>query len=167
MKRTRIKLIGGFMPTYKNKSNRMKKMMICVCALFLMLSCAPSNKKGNESNNKETQQVTDDMHNASNSLSYGGVYEGTLYLADSSAINMIVTLDYDGNYTKKTTHPNTRPEKTSISSGKFTWDNNGTVITLSGESDGERFKVVEGAILLLDKDSADDTTEMCILEQRQ
>lgn len=111
-----------------------------------------------------------DMHNASNSLSYGGVYEGTLPCEDSSTVNVniAITLDYDGNYTKKTTCLKYGKEKVSTNKGKFIWDENGTVITLTGEGDGERFIVVKGAIIMLEKDGKEitgDTTEKYRLEQ--
>lgn len=104
---------------------------------------------------KEAQSfvVPDDTHNAANSLSYAGTYEGTLFSADCANLNAIITLDYDGNYTKKTTCPKSSdPKKATVSEGKFTWDKAGNVITLTGENDGEKFMVVESAIIMLDQE---------------
>lgn len=107
-------------------------------------------KKTSENLPKIETEVLNDGHNAQNSLSYAGTYEGTIPCADCPGIDIVITLDYKGNYTKKMTYQDRKPENVFSTSGEFSWDSTGTVITLTGKDDGEKFKVVEGAILMLD-----------------
>ncbi|MDH6304162.1 putative lipoprotein NlpE involved in copper resistance [Parabacteroides sp. PF5-5] len=114
----------------------MKNLLFLFVFAFVFVSC------GNRG--------LSDGHYAQNSLSYGGVYEGVIPCADCPGIDLVITLDYKGNYTKKMTYQDKEPENVFSTSGKFKWDSTGTVITLTGKADGEKFKVVEGAIIMLD-----------------
>lgn len=129
----------------------MKNLFLALILMLGLVSCGNTPSKKNETvstGTTSTERVVD-QHNARNSLSYAGIYEGTIPCADCPGIDMVITLDYNGNYTKKMTYQGKEPDNTFISSGEFVWDDKGTFITLQ-EKDGEKFMVIENGLLMLD-----------------
>lgn len=147
----------------------MKKILLLLLIPAILSACTNRDKKKDENHDIASSEVVpNDNHNASNSLSYGGTYEGVIPGADSSDMDVVITLDYDGNYTKKFTPKEDKTANVSASTGKFIWDETGFVITLNEEGDGEKFMVVEGAIIMLDKNGKErtgDSAEKYRLEQ--
>jgi uncharacterized lipoprotein NlpE involved in copper resistance len=122
------------------------KQIIYSEGIFIIIACSCRNS----GNNTQSAQDT---------LNYAGAYEGTIPCADCPGIDLSLTLSYDGNYTKKMTYRDREPDNVFSTSGKFLWDSTGTVITLTGNADGEKFKVVTGEILMLDIEGNDITGE--------
>lgn len=141
----------------------MRKIVLLLLMATVLIACTNREKKKENPDAASPEIVLNDAHNASNSLSYGGTYEGTI-----PGMDVVITLDYDGNYTKKYTPKEDKTGNISESAGKFSWDEAGTVITLTGEKDGEKFMVVENAIIMLDKDGKEivgDSTDTYRLKQ--
>jgi uncharacterized lipoprotein NlpE involved in copper resistance len=135
----------------------MKKTIILAFAVLLTASsCGNKSQKNNAADQTENTEITekvemlDDGHNTQNSVSYAGTYKGTIPCADCPGIDLVITLDYDDLYTKKMTYQGKEPNNVFTSSGKFSWDNNGSIITLTGKGDGEKFFVTVDAIIMLD-----------------
>ena len=145
----------------------MKNLSFLITLLFVFAACG--NRQAKQEMAKDTAAAKEsttsienisanDDHNARNSLSYGGVYEGTTPCADCPGIDMVITLDYEGNYTKKMTYRDKEPDNVFTTSGKFTWDDSGSIITLTGEKDGGTYyKVIENALIMLDADKKEVT----------
>lgn len=142
----------------------MKKLLLLFVFVSVLVSCGNCNaQKDNPAG--QTASVPDttavgslpDGHNAQNSLSYAGMYEGTIPCADCPGIDIVITLDYQGNYTKKMTYREKGPDNVFATSGKFTWHNDGFVIRLAGDNDGETYKVIEGALVMLDTEGNEIT----------
>ncbi|MDL2222331.1 copper resistance protein NlpE [Parabacteroides sp. OttesenSCG-928-N08] len=134
----------------------MKKLVFVSILLVGLVACGNKEAKKQEavesaSSTTVVKESIDDGHHAQNALSYGGVYEGRIPCADCPGIDVVITLDYDGNYTKKMTYSDREPDNVFDSSGRFVWSENGSRITLVEEG-GEHYKVVEGALIMLDEE---------------
>lgn len=145
----------------------MKNLSFLIALLFVFASCGNRQTKqdmatdisvAKDSTTSIENISTNDDHYARNSLSYGGVYEGTTPCADCPGIDIVITLDYEGNYTKKMTYRDKEPDNVFTTSGKYTWDDSGSMITLTGEKDGGAYyKVIENALIMLDADKKEVT----------
>lgn len=87
----------------------------------------------------------DPAHNSRNSVDWAGTYQGTLPCADCPGISTTVMLDQDGDYTLITSYLE-RGDSVYTETGKFTWDDAGSQITL----DDRRFQVGENRLIQLD-----------------
>lgn len=133
---------------------KMKKILLFFACTILLASC--SNKKAQQdetaTEQNEVSQVVD-THNAQNSLSYYGVYEGVLPCADCEGIKVKVTLQKDTTYLYEQEYLTTKVEETKSSfNGKFAWNEEGNKITLEGmEGQGSsQFFVAESQLFVLD-----------------
>lgn len=128
----------------------MKKVMM-VAVLSVALAACSGNKKNNESESSTTNTTTADAtHNSRNSVDYTGTYTGTLPCADCSGIRTELILGNDS-YTLRSTYIGKGDEKPIEKTGKYTWDNNGKIITLQGITDSpSKFQVGENLVYQLD-----------------
>ena len=127
-------------------NNNMKQLIYSAGIIFILIACSCRNSGNN-------------TQSAQNTLNYAGIYEGTIPCADCPGIDLSLILHYDGNYTKKMIYQDREPDNIFSTSGEFLWDDTGTIITLTNEADGEKFKVTEGALLMLDADGNEITGE--------
>lgn len=128
--------------------------------ILSIFSCKDQEEPSNISENiesefdpQETQKVSD-AHTSKISLDWDGAYSGVLPCADCEGIDTFLTLNKDQTYQLKLRYLGHLEEegKEFISEGKFTWDDNGTNITLEGTEDGFRkFKVGEHFLMPLDE----------------
>lgn len=102
--------------------------------MFLMggglLSCAESKREHKEVVKNDAEEKVVDGHNARNSLDYEGTYSGTTPGSDCKVVDLTIVLTTT-EYTLRVT-PLTEGAKTVVQKGQYTWDRNGTVITLEG-----------------------------------
>lgn len=156
----------------------MKKKIILPALVFALISCGNNTtEKSNASSGdtltteqNNTVENAPDIHTSQNALDYGGTYEGTIPCADCSGIEVLITLDYQGNYTKKMTYSGKEPDNVFSTKGTYKWDNEGRKITLSGENDPEIYQVGENRLIMLDKNGDKITGEhadMYVLQQTQ
>ena len=126
----------------------MKKFyLLFAFAIVVSASCNSKKSDAKEDTVKEEVAVVD-IHNAQNSLDVNGVYSGTLPSASGGGMNVVITLS-DGTYKKSVTYAK-EPDKTFDTSGKYTWDNNGSIITLEGEEVPNKYFVGENTLTHLD-----------------
>ncbi|WP_132980646.1 copper resistance protein NlpE [Pigmentiphaga sp. D-2] len=89
-----------------------------------------------------------DGHNARNTLDWDGVYEGTLPCADCPGIRTRLTLRQDGRYELETQYLDRQPRVDRVE-GSFTWQPDGTRITLDQAAGGRQYFVAEGRLIQL------------------
>lgn len=92
--------------------------------------------------------------NSQTSLDWSGTYFATLPCANCEGIETWVTLNQDGTFILKTHHMGLNDDRDEIYTGKFTWDKNGSIVTLEGLIGGApgKYKVGENQIWHLDED---------------
>lgn len=132
----------------------MKKVLIISVSMLALVSCG--NRKANKNNAAQEEnaghtrtEVMQDIHSSRNSLDYGGTYEGVIPCADCSGIEVVLTLDYKGNYIKEMTYRG-KSSKPFVTEGRYEWNDPGSIITLKGESGPEMYLVGEGRLFMLD-----------------
>lgn len=140
---------------------------ILLTGLFIA-SCGNSNR--NIQNNDRTPMAVDSIHNSRNSLDYAGTYVGTMPCADCSGIRTEITLNADGTYSMVSVYEGkgNEGENTFRDSGRYTWNNAGSVITLNNDST-EQYQVGENQLIALDMHGEKITGEladMYILKKR-
>lgn len=92
--------------------------------------------------------------NSMNSVDWPGTYFATLPCASCEGIETWVTLKMDGTFELKTHHMGLNDDRDEIFTGKFTWDETGSNVTLNGLIGGApgKYKVGENQIWHLDRD---------------
>ncbi|MDL2247129.1 copper resistance protein NlpE [Bacteroides sp. OttesenSCG-928-J23] len=142
------------------------KIKLIYVALTLALgvsfsACGNSSKK--EAKTEDNVQVIDAAHSSRNSLDYEGTYSGTLPCADCSGIYTELTLAATG-YTLKTVYQGKedKGENTFTTTGKYTWNAEGTIITLDGDP-AQLYQVGENRLFVLDQNGARITGELAEL----
>lgn len=132
----------------------MKKIAILSVAA-LLFACNNTNKPAPTGDIEiETAEIiepiADKAHNAKNSLDYKGTYKGTLPTASGSGMEVTVTLG-DSTYTREIKYLE-KKDKPFVNNGKYTWSEDGSVITLVGEDKPNQYHIEENAIRHLDVD---------------
>ncbi|GHV71832.1 hypothetical protein AGMMS49928_25590 [Spirochaetia bacterium] len=113
-----------------------------------------------------TGKAIDAAHNSRNSVDWPGVYRGVIPGADS-AINVEITLGEDGTYTLSYQYID-KSDEVFTSSGTFTWDDAGSVITLDVKDMPPYYQVGENRLIQLDmagKKISGDLADMYILKK--
>ncbi|HAY3542728.1 TPA: copper resistance protein NlpE [Elizabethkingia anophelis] len=147
----------------------MKKnvLLFAVTAGALLMSCSQKKElkpeSGDEVTTTETKTdsiasvapVTDDGHNAQNSLDWAGTYEGTLPCADCPGIKTTITLKDDNTYTisEEYLERKTKAED----KGKFEWDKSGSKVSLISKDGKRQYFVGENQLIHLDMDGKEIT----------
>ena len=147
-----------------------KAIMVFAIALLTVTACTNNKNKSSEAVvETETVEVVD-THTAQNSLSWDGVYKGTLPCADCEGIQTELTLNTDETYKLVTTYLGKGDGNTFTKEGKFSWVD-GFKIKLDGFAEGEGsslYRVEEGKVLSLDLEGnviEGNLAEMYILTQ--
>lgn len=143
----------------------MKKIILSSFILvFLIVACNSSKKTENQNSNTnaETSEVIADSHNAQNSLDYYGIYEGITPCADCEGIKVTVTLNKDTTFALQNVYLKGGEEILPTEfTGKFTWNDNGSIITLNGVKEAPSlFFVTEGKIIIVDEKGNKIDTEL-------
>lgn len=136
------------------------KTIIFVLVLISLTSC--NNFKKQDTNSIEQQQDTvADMHNAKNSLDWTGVYKGVLPCASCQEIKTTIILN-DNNTFERTDIYVKDKEEVFVENGDFSWDNTNNIITLNikGEVNPQKYKVIEGKLLMLDAEGKENQGEL-------
>ena len=103
-----------------------------------------------------------DMHNSENALDWAGTYEGTLPCADCPGIQLTLTINSDKTYSLQQEY--LERDVANAEKGTFTWNENGSIITLKNEAGREDlYQVGENEIYRLDPDGNRITGEMADL----
>jgi heat shock protein HslJ len=94
----------------------------------------------------------DAAHSSRNALDWAGTYKGVLPCADCEGIETTVTLRADGSYSKRMRYLGREVEPL-VSDGRFTWNEAGTIISLSGKTPA-KYRVGEGRLTQLALDGS-------------
>ena len=125
-----------------------KTLLILGMIAFSFTSCKKETNQEAEVTPIDSTVVQSDVHNAKNSLDYQGNYRGNLPCADCESIETTISLTAD-NYTKQTVYKG-KSDKVFKETGKFTWNEAGNTITLSGLEAPNQYFVGEGVLFQLD-----------------
>jgi heat shock protein HslJ len=91
------------------------------------------------------------QHNSRNSLDWEGVYQGILPCADCEGIETRITLTRDGDFVRQVRYLG-REDRPYTYRGRFTWDDAGGRVTLSGDgANDQQFRVGENVLFHLDR----------------
>jgi len=143
--------------------------------LFLIVSTIWScNQKTKEltENDKHTTELAEeavpDLHHAQNALDWDGIYKGILPCADCEGIETTLELKKDLTFIIKETYLGIPKESTFKEQGTFTWNENGTTITLNDENRFMSYWVGEDTLTMLDLNGnkiTGDLADMYILRK--
>lgn len=111
----------------------MKKMIWLIFIVSSLLSCSSSKQNKNDKSVTNTQKRVVDAHNARNSLDYQGTYTGVIPGYECKAVNISIVLT-EREYVLHIT-PLRENAETVVRKGEYTWDENGSIITLKGVED--------------------------------
>lgn len=126
---------------------------------LLILSCSkPVEVQNSEQARPEApvEEKTPELavgDNSQNALDWAGTYFATLPCASCEGIETWVTLNEDGTFIFKTHHMGLNDDREEIFTGKFIWDETGSMVTLQGLIGGApgKYKVGENQIWHLDQ----------------
>lgn len=130
----------------------MKQLFFLGVITFLFTACA-----GNSSNTETTvadtvattPTVTAD--NSKTSLDWAGTYKGTVPCADCEGIETTISIGTDSNYTLTLSYLGKKEAAVVEKKGTFSWNDAGSIILLSGLSDGpSQYLVGENKLIQLD-----------------
>lgn len=133
----------------------MKKIgLLFTVMVSLLIGCNNSEKKEVTLEDNMDAMVSEvvDEHNSQNSLDWNGVYEGITPCADCEGIKTVLELKMDETYTLSMTYlgkPNIDPFE---QQGKFSWDKEGSKISLMTDGEPIWVKVGENQLWMLDGD---------------
>lgn len=114
-----------------------------------------------ETENGELPQEFVDHHNARNSLDYAGEYTGTTPCADCEGIGTVVTITYEGTFTKTIKYLGKDDDTVHAFEGDYSWNEAGNTITLEGlEDQPSHYFVGENMLIQLDMDGNRVTGEL-------
>ena len=112
----------------------------------------------NSCKNRPAQQMQDahieyrdTIHTTRNSVNWDGIYKGVIPCADCEGIDVEITLNLDETYRISYQYMGKNDTPFS-SSGKFTWDDNGSIITLDTNGFAPNYFVGENWLAQLDMD---------------
>lgn len=133
----------------------MKKLIApLVLVLALPFHSCQSNSTTDKSASEDAIQTEtaytyrDTIHNSQNSIDWAGSYSGTIPCADCPGIKTTIVLHNDGTFLY---HAEYLERETSIQdTGKFMWQNHGSVIHLIGNDLNSKYKVGENILFQLD-----------------
>ncbi|MGL4583483.1 MAG: copper resistance protein NlpE [Flavobacterium sp.] len=108
----------------------------------------------------ETTPIAD---TSETSLDWAGTYEGTLPGANSD-IKTTVVLNQDKTFAKTSIYVDKKAGEKFEEKGTFTWNAEGTIVTLKAEGgEAVQYKVQEGSLLQLDQEGKEITGDMAKL----
>lgn len=125
--------------------------VLVLIALISGFSCKNLYRSGNLSD-KEQESPGDvpDQHSSREALDWWGVYQGTIPCDDCEGIEIRLVLTKDLSYSLTRKHRG-KDDTPVNDQGTFTWNNKGSVITLTSAGWPSTFKVGEGVLFVLDK----------------
>lgn len=120
-----------------------KNILVLGWAVLSMVSCSTT---------KVGHTQLPDMHTSQNALSYDGIYRGVLPCADCEGIKTTLYLMRDNTF-KQVSEYMGKEGSAFETTGTFTWDKTGSIITLK-EKDGStsQYQVGEDVLTMLDQE---------------
>jgi copper homeostasis protein (lipoprotein) len=122
---------------------------IAVMALF---SCSGNQTQTSTESDMVSLSAPDMAHNSRNSLDWYGVYQGTTPCADCEGIETSITLKRDGTFKRSLKYLG-KDDNPFYDEGEFEWNDEGSKITIAGESGtSQMYQVGENVLFHLDQD---------------
>lgn len=143
--------------TFKNNKNLHMKTKISTLSLGIALSLSILISCGTQNNS--TNNKIPDMHNSQTSLDYDGIYRGILPCADCEGIKTTLYLMRDQTY-KIVSDYQGKEGGVFETSGKFSWDKSGSIITLKDQDGVTKYKVGEDHLIMLDQEGKTITSAL-------
>lgn len=133
----------------------MKKVFFLIATIGFLYSCGGSQKaqqeEGSVSEFSEIAKGVKDAHNARISLDYQGTYSGKLPTASGEGMNVSITIE-ETTFVKKTEYIG-KKDAPIEEKGNYTWNDEGSTITLEGVKDSpNKYFVGENTLTQLDMD---------------
>jgi uncharacterized lipoprotein NlpE involved in copper resistance len=129
----------------------MKKIIYAITIVAMVstsfLSC--NSKAKIDAQNVESSTVIDAAHNSQNSLNWKGIYAGIIPCADCEGISVQIQVE-DSTYVVNYSYLGKKKANNVQWSGKFTWDESGSVIKLDDKNLPPYYKVGENKLTQLD-----------------
>ncbi len=139
----------------EQKTNTMTKNIFSIVTIAVLLAFGCSRRDAGEQRTEKEAEPDPfeinlaDMHNARNSIDYGGIYTGVLPCADCEGIKTVLHINYDGTFSRQT-HYLGKSDKTFERKGVFYWQDCGNIIVLDGATPPNQYFVSENYIIQLD-----------------
>ncbi len=127
-----------------------------ILSSFLSLGCNNNNNPGqtaktDSNNSTSSEKPVPQADDSRNALDWAGTYKGILPCADCSGIETILRIANDSTYSLTTTYLGKDKSISNEASGKFSWNSNGSTITLDGiNGRPNKYLVGENKLLQLD-----------------
>src|SRR5690606_1660937 len=127
-----------------------KISLLSIVSAALMYSACTSNTHPKNENNDTMADYVDTEHTSQNALDWQGTYEATLPCADCPGIQTVVTLANEGTLTYKANY--LERNSSTVDSGTFVWESNGSIVHLTGKEVDIKFQVGENQLFHLDQE---------------
>ena len=133
--------------------------LICLFALLCLTACKDGKNAADAQNKPAPSAVAPglendkapDMHNSENALDWPGKYSGVLPCWEGcDGYKHVIELHNDNSYVLWLQQLGQEKQPREIK-GSFTWNEEGTIITLDAEGDHLKFRVMENMLKKLDK----------------
>ena len=131
----------------------MKNTVLFVLLTFVgLISCKPKDTAAADPAAPAADTaMTDNAHNASNSLSWNGMYKGVVPCADCEGIETLLVLNTDNTYLLRTNYLGKPDAQAVEKTGSFTWNAEGNTVILGGlENAPNQYFVGENKLIQLD-----------------
>lgn len=130
----------------------MKTNLLLTIAICGMISCKTQTPATTNKQAVETETKLPVADNSRNSVDWPGTYTGNLPCADCQGIQTTLALRKDQTYTLQTKYTGKSEKVTSIE-GTFSWNSQGSIITLkpSSGNSAEMYQVGENVLFKLDQ----------------
>lgn len=136
----------------------MKPLLLAITALNLTIFGCKTDSKTDSKTESETQEnnidtttLVTDEHTSENALDWNGSYQGVVPCADCPGIETKLTLNNDNTYELSVLYQD-REKTPTLTKGRFSFDQTGSIITLDKTGNSTSYKVKEGCLTMLDRD---------------
>ena len=145
----------------------MKKIIYLTSIIILLslVACKPRSESASDIDFTKR----DAAHNSRGSVTWWGLYTGTIPCADCEGINVQITLNRDETYTLTYQYIG-KSDTIYTFSGNFTWNDAGSIITLDNKNLPPHYQVGETKLFQLDLNKnriTGELADMYILRMRQ
>jgi len=144
-----------------SKANRLLHWFIATLVIFGLSACH-SIQYGNDANREAP-----DYHTARISLSWDGIYSGTIPSTNGQMINVLLILNYNETFDLSYSYVDV-PDEVFTAHGKLKWDKSGTNINVKVKNFPSYYWVVSNSLILLDSEGkvmTDDQSENYALKK--
>lgn len=137
----------------------MKKIIFLATIVAVLMAGFVSCKQKSKPTRPDSVAI-DEAHSSRNSLEWQGSYEGIIPCADCEGISVRIVLNLDETYQANYLYLGKNDNTPETFSGKFSWNDLGSAITLDRKEFASRYKVGENKLIQLDLEGNPITGEL-------